>query len=192
MAKLTPEQQEAADKEAAAKAAADKLTPEQVAAAEQAAADQAAAAKAAADQAAADQAAADQAAADAQAAADQAAADQAAADQAAADQQAADQLAAEIRAAAALLKEQDEKMTGTKKPATAFVPVFKDEDGDAIAINSILRVVTKEGALIDPNGVRITSHSPVEILGADVKEGDWYCVQYEAGLLAVQNTKLLK
>ena len=172
MAKLTPEQQEAADKEAAAKAAADKLTPEQVAAAEQAAADQAAA---------------DQAAADAQAAADQLAADQAAA-----DQQAADQLAAEIRAAAALLKEQDEKMTQAKKPATAFVPVFKDEDGDAIAINSILRVVTKEGALIDPNGVRITSHSPVEILGVDVKEGDWYCVQYEAGLLAVQNTKLLK
>ena len=167
MAKLTPEQQEAADKEAAAKAAADKLTPEQVAAAEQAAADQAAA--------------------DAQAAADQLAADQAAA-----DQQAADQLAAEIRAAAALLKEQDEKMTQAKKPATAFVPVFKDEDGDAIAINSILRVVTKEGALIDPNGVRITSHSPVEILGVDVKEGDWYCVQYEAGLLAVQNTKLLK
>ena len=170
MAKLTPEQQEAADKEAAAKAAADKLTPEQVAAAEQAAADQAAA--------------------DAQAAADQAAADQAAADQAAADQQAADQLAAEQ--AAALLKEQDEKMTEAKKPATAFVPVFKDEDGDAIAINSILRVVTKDGALIDPDGVRITSHSPVEILGADVKEGDWYCVQYEAGLLAVQNTKLLK
>ena len=161
MAKLTPEQQEAADKEAAAKAAADKLTPEQVAAAEQAAADQAAA--------------------DAQAEADQAAADQAAADQLAADQ-----------AAAALLKEQDEKMTEAKKPATAFVPVFKDEDGDAIAINSILRVVTKDGALIDPNGVRITSHSPVEILGADVKEGDWYCVQYEAGLLAVQNTKLLK
>ncbi len=161
MAKLTPEQQEAADKEAAAKAAADKLTPEQVAAAEQAAADQAAA--------------------DAQAAADQLAADQAAADQLAADQ-----------AAAALLKEQDEKMTEAKKPATAFVPVFKDEDGDAIAINSILRVVTKDGALIDPNGVRITSHSPVEILGADVKEGDWYCVQYEAGLLAVQNTKLLK
>ena len=177
MAKLTPEQQEAADKEAAAKAAADKLTPEQGAAAEQAAADQAAA----------DQAAADQAAADAQAAADQLAADQAAA-----DQQAADQLAAEIRAAAALLKEQDEKMTEAKKPATAFVPVFKDEDGDAIAINSILRVVTKDGALIDPDGVRITSHSPVEILGADVKEGDWYCVQYEAGLLAVQNTKLLK
>ena len=172
MAKLTPEQQEAADKEAAAKAAADKLTPEQVAAAEQAAADQAAA--------------------DAQAAADQLAADQAAADQLAADQLAADQLAAEIRAAAALLKEQDEKMTEAKKPATAFVPVFKDEDGDAIAINSILRVVTKDGALIDPNGVRITSHSPVEILGADVKEGDWYCVQYEAGLLAVQNTKLLK
>ena len=167
MAKLTPEQQEAADKEAAAKAAAEKLTPEQVAAA--------------------DQAAADQAAADAQAAADQLAADQAAA-----DQQAADQLAAEIRAAAALLKEQDEKMTEAKKPATAFVPVFKDEDGDAIAINSILRVVTKDGALIDPDGVRITSHSPVEILGADVKEGDWYCVQYEAGLLAVQNTKLLK
>ena len=167
MAKLTPEQQEAADKEAAAKAAADKLTPEQVAAAEQAAADQAAA--------------------DAQAAADQLAADQAAA-----DQQAADQLAAEIRAAAALLKDQDEKMTEAKNPATAFVPVFKDEDGDAIAINSILRVVTKDGALIDPNGVRITSHSPVEILGADVKEGDWYCVQYEAGLLAVQNTKLLK
>ena len=138
MAKLTPEQQEAADKEAAAKAAAD----------------------------------------------------QAAADQAAADQQAADQLAAEQ--AAALLKEQDEKMPEAKKPATAFVPVFKDEDGDAIAINSILRVVTKDGALIDPNGVRITSHSPVEILGADVKEGDWYCVQYEAGLLAVQNTKLLK
>ena len=156
MAKLTPEQQEAADKEAAAKAAAEKLTPEQVAAAEQAAADQAAA--------------------DAQAAADQAAADQLAADQ----------------AAAALLKEQDEKMPEAKKPATAFVPVFKDEDGDAIAINSSLRVVTKDGALIDPNGVRITSHSPVEILGADVKEGDWYCVQYEAGLLAVQNTKLLK
>ena len=177
MAKLTPEQQEAADKEAAAKAAADKLTPEQVAAAEQAAADQAAADA----QAAADQLAADQAAADAQAAADQLAADQAAADQLAADQ-----------AAAALLKEQDEKMTEAKKPATAFVPVFKDEDGDAIAINSILRVVTKDGALIDPNGVRITSHSPVEILGADVKEGDWYCVQYEAGLLAVQNTKLLK
>ena len=156
-----------------------KFTPEQQEAADKEAAAKAAAAKLTPEQVAA---------------AEQAAADKAAADKAAADQAAADQLAAEQAAeqAAALLKEQDEKMTEAKKPATAFVPVFKDEDGDAIAINSILRVVTKEGALIDPNGVRITSHSPVEILGADVKEGDWYCVQYEAGLLAVQNTKLLK
>ena len=156
-----------------------KFTPEQQEAADKEAAAKAAAAKLTPEQVAA---------------AEQAAADKAAADKAAADQAAADQLAAEQAAeqAAALLKEQDEKMTEAKKPATAFVPVFKDEDGDAIAINSILRVVTKDGALIDPNGVRITSHSPVEILGADVKEGDWYCVQFEAGLIVVDAYKKLK
>lgn len=77
------------------------------------------------------------------------------------------------------------------KASAEFVPVFT-EDGEAIPRNSVLRVRTVSGSLMDPSGNRITENNPVELLGPDIIVGDWYTVQFEAGLLVVDSVKKLK
>ena len=80
------------------------------------------------------------------------------------------------------------------KPAKAsseFVPAFTEE-GEPIPRNSVIRIRTLSGSLMDPSGNRITENSGVELLGPDIVQGDWYTVQFEAGLLVVDSVKKLK
>lgn len=127
---------------------------------------------------------------DAQAAADAAAAAEAqrkATEQSAAAQDALDKpketATVEVAAAAPADPEDDPQ----------YVPILRDEDGERIPRNSLIRLVTTTGLnLRSLDGELITPDPQMELKGPDVRRGDWYTVQFAAGLIAVDSVKKLK
>lgn len=74
-----------------------------------------------------------------------------------------------------------------------FVPIFVDEDGEKIPRKTILRLVTTTGQnLRSLDGALITPEPTCELNGFDVRRGDWYTVQFAAGLIKVDSTKKAK
>lgn len=74
-----------------------------------------------------------------------------------------------------------------------YVPVLHDEEGKRIPRNRLIRLVTTTGRnLRSLDGELITPEPTMVLKGPDVRKGDWYTVQFQAGLLAVDSTKLLK
>lgn len=75
----------------------------------------------------------------------------------------------------------------------AYVPVLLDENGDRIPRNSLIRLVTTTGRNLRAlDGELITPEPVAELKGPDVRRGDWYTVQFEAGLIAVDSVKKLR
>ena len=73
------------------------------------------------------------------------------------------------------------------------VPVLTDEDGDPIPVNSLIRLATVNGRnLRSPDGLMITGAGTSEVNGFDIREGDWYTVQFAAGLLRVDSYKKIR
>ena len=73
------------------------------------------------------------------------------------------------------------------------VPVLADEDGDPIPVNSLIRLATVNGRnLRSPDGLMITGAGTSEVNGFDIREGDWYTVQFAAGLLRVDSYKKIR
>ena len=73
------------------------------------------------------------------------------------------------------------------------VPVLMDEDGDPIPVNSLIRLATVNGRnLRSPDGLMITGAGTSEVNGFDIREGDWYTVQFAAGLLRVDSYKKIR
>jgi len=73
------------------------------------------------------------------------------------------------------------------------VPVLVDEDGDLIPVNSLIRLATVNGRnLRSPDGLMITGAGTSEVNGFDIREGDWYTVQFAAGLLRVDSYKKIR
>ena len=74
-----------------------------------------------------------------------------------------------------------------------FVPIFVDEDGEKIPRKTILRLVSTTGQnLRSLDGALITPEPTCELNGFDVRRGDWYTVQFAAGLIKVDSTKKAK
>ena len=74
-----------------------------------------------------------------------------------------------------------------------YVPVLADEDGDPIPVNSLIRLATVNGRnLRSPDGLMITGAGTSEVNGFDIREGDWYTVQFAAGLLRVDSYKKIR
>lgn len=74
-----------------------------------------------------------------------------------------------------------------------YVPIFVDEDGEKIPRKTILRLVTTTGQnLRSLDGALITPEPTCELNGFDVRRGDWYTVQFAAGLIKVDSTKKAK
>jgi flagellar biosynthesis GTPase FlhF len=74
-----------------------------------------------------------------------------------------------------------------------YVPIFRDEDGERIERNRVLRLVTTTGQNLRAlDGSLITPDPTCELNGFDVRKGDWYTVQYAAGLILVDSTKKAK
>lgn len=95
--------------------------------------------------------------------------------------------AAEPAQAAASIK----KATQVSKQGS--VPVLVDEDGDHIPVNSLIRLATVNGRnLRSPDGLMITGAGTSEVNGFDIREGDWYTVQFAAGLLRVDSYKKIR
>ncbi len=95
--------------------------------------------------------------------------------------------AAEPAQAAATIK----KATQVSKQGS--VPVLADEDGDPIPVNSLIRLATVNGRnLRSPDGLMITGAGTSEVNGFDIREGDWYTVQFAAGLLRVDSYKKIR
>lgn len=75
----------------------------------------------------------------------------------------------------------------------AYVPVLLDENGDRIPRNSLIRLITTTGRNLRAlDGELITPEPVAELKGPDVRRGDWYTVQFEAGLIAVDSVKKLR
>ena len=73
------------------------------------------------------------------------------------------------------------------------VPVLADEDGDPIPVNSLIRLATVNGRnLRSPDGLMITGAGTSEVNGFDIRECDWYTVQFAAGLLRVDSYKKIR
>jgi hypothetical protein len=124
--------------------------------------------------------------------------------------QALDQLKADLDAANAAVTEEEaavaeaEKPKGAAKSSTAvepadpeddprYVPIFRDEDGDRIPRNSMLRVhTTFDGNLKALDGTLITSQPVTDLEGPSIRKGDWFTVQFAAGLIAVDGVKKIK
>lgn len=121
-----------------------------------------------------------------------------AAGKAEAELQAAEEAAAENQrkldeqAAAAAAAEAQAKATA-EDDDQRYVPVFLDEDGERIPRNRVLRLVTTTNQnLRSLDGALITPEPTCELNGFDVRKGDWYTVQYQAGLIVVDSTKKAK
>lgn len=83
------------------------------------------------------------------------------------------------------------KVTQVSKQGS--VPVLVDEDGDQIPVNSLIRLATVNGRnLRSPDGLMITGAGTSEVNGFDIREGDWYTVQFAAGLLRVDSYKKIR
>lgn len=83
------------------------------------------------------------------------------------------------------------KVTQVSKQGS--VPVLVDEDGDPIPVNSLIRLATVTGRnLRSPDGLMITGAGTSEVNGFDIREGDWYTVQFAAGLLRVDSYKKIR
>lgn len=83
------------------------------------------------------------------------------------------------------------KVTQVSKQGS--VPVLTDEDGDPIPVNSLIRLATVNGRnLRSPDGLMITGAGTSEVNGFDIREGDWYTVQFAAGLLRVDSYKKIR
>lgn len=83
------------------------------------------------------------------------------------------------------------KVTQVSKQGS--VPVLTDEDGDPIPVNSLIRLATVTGRnLRSPDGLMITGAGTSEVNGFDIREGDWYTVQFAAGLLRVDSYKKIR
>lgn len=83
------------------------------------------------------------------------------------------------------------KVTQVSKQGS--VPVLVDEDGDQIPVNSLIRLATVTGRnLRSPDGLMITGAGTSEVNGFDIREGDWYTVQFAAGLLRVDSYKKIR
>lgn len=83
------------------------------------------------------------------------------------------------------------KVTQVSKQGS--VPVLADEDGDPIPVNSLIRLATVNGRnLRSPDGLMITGAGTSEVNGFDIREGDWYTVQFAAGLLRVDSYKKIR
>lgn len=83
------------------------------------------------------------------------------------------------------------KVTQVSKQGS--VPVLVDEDGDPIPVNSLIRLATVNGRnLRSPDGLMITGAGTSEVNGFDIREGDWYTVQFAAGLLRVDSYKKIR
>lgn len=113
------------------------------------------------------------------------------------DAEAAAQRAADEAAAAEAAKAPAAPAAPTTEAAEeddpTVVPVFKDEDGEPIPRNSIIRLVTTTGRNLRAlDGTLIEPEPTCELKGPDVKRGDWYTVQFEAGLIAVDSIKKLR
>lgn len=84
---------------------------------------------------------------------------------------------------------------GEAVPASAYVPVFLDEEGEQIPRNSILRVCTTEkvaGNLRALDGTLITPEPVAELHGPDLRDGDWFTTQFRAGFLRVHSVKKIR
>lgn len=81
----------------------------------------------------------------------------------------------------------------TQASKQGSVPVLADEDGDPIPVNSLIRLATVNGRnLRSPDGLMITGAGTSEVNGFDIREGDWYTVQFAAGLLRVDSYKKIR
>lgn len=121
------------------------------------------------------------------------AAAQSTADQAKLDEQARAQTELDATAQANAQAEAEAALEAAAEDDKRYVPVFRDEDGERIERNRLLRLVTTTGQnLRSLDGVLITPEPTCELNGFDVRAGDWYTVQYAAGLIAVDSTKKAK
>lgn len=74
-----------------------------------------------------------------------------------------------------------------------YVPIFRDEEGERIPRNSLIRVVTTTTRNLRAlDGTLITPEPTAELKGPDVRKGDWYTVQYQAGLIQVDSIKKMR
>lgn len=74
-----------------------------------------------------------------------------------------------------------------------YVPIFRDEDGERIPRNSMLRVhTTFDGNLKALDGTLITSQPVTDLEGPSIRKGDWFTTQFAAGLIAVDGVKKIK
>lgn len=102
--------------------------------------------------------------------------------------------------AAAPKKEQKAPETGAAAAAPvdpeddpAYVPIFRDEEGERIPRNSLIRLVTTTGRNLRALDGTLISPSPeAELKGPDVRKGDWYTSQYQAGLIQVDSVKKMR
>lgn len=75
----------------------------------------------------------------------------------------------------------------------AYVPIFRDEEGERIPRNSLIRLVTTTGRnLRSLDGTLIGPSPEAELKGPDVRKGDWYTAQYQAGLIQVDSVKKMR
>ena len=75
----------------------------------------------------------------------------------------------------------------------AYVPIFRDEEGERIPRNSLIRLVTTTGRNLRAlDGTLIGPSPEAELKGPDVRKGDWYTAQYQAGLIQVDSVKKMR
>lgn len=75
----------------------------------------------------------------------------------------------------------------------AYVPIFRDEEGERIPRNSLIRLVTTTGRNLRALDGTLVGPSPeAELKGPDVRKGDWYTAQYQAGLIQVDSVKKMR
>lgn len=87
------------------------------------------------------------------------------------------------------------KATEPAVDLSQYVPVFRDEDGELIPRNSILRVATTEkvnGNLRALDGTLITPEPVTDLHGPDIRDGDWFTTQYRAGFIRVDTVKKIR
>ena len=89
--------------------------------------------------------------------------------------------------------EAEQKASSDPEDDPKYVPIFRDEEGERIPRNSLIRLVTTTGRNLRAlDGTLIGPSPEAELKGPDVRKGDWYTAQYEAGLIAVDSVKKMR
>lgn len=108
---------------------------------------------------------------------------------------------AEEKPSAAAAPKKDQKPLAPEEAAApvdpeddpTYVPIFRDEEGERIPRNSLIRLVTTTGRNLRALDGTLISPSPeAELKGPDVRKGDWYTAQYQAGLIQVDSVKKMR